>query len=144
VHLLVSVPYWWFFILREEHRLVVFKKRVLRRLLTKGPEVKGAWTIVHEEEINALCSWLYILECSSEGRDGRGMWHVWGRLEMHTRFRGKMKGRSPLRRPSRRWVNNMKMDLPEVEWEGVDVINLAEVKGWWRSVEGTSMSLRAP
>jgi hypothetical protein len=38
----------------------------------------------------------------------------------------------------------MKMDLPEVEWEGVDVINLAEVKGWWRSVEGTSMSLRAP
>jgi len=63
---------------------------------------------------------------------------------MHTRFRGKMKGRSPLRRPRRRWVNNIKMDLPEVEWEGVDVINLAEVKGQWRSVEGTLKSLRVP
>jgi len=41
---------------------------------------------------------------------------------MHTRFRGKMKGRSPLRRPRRRWVNNIKMDLPEEEWEGVGVI----------------------
>ena len=23
--------------------------------------MKGAWTIEHEEEINALCSWLYII-----------------------------------------------------------------------------------
>jgi len=42
---------------------------------------------------------------------------------MRTRFRGKMKGRSPVRRPRRRWVNNIKIDLPEVEWENVDVIN---------------------
>ena len=41
-------------------------------------------------------------------------------------------------------MNNIKMDLPEVEWEGVDVINLTGVKGQWRSVEGTVMSLRVP
>ena len=61
---------------------------------------------------------------------------------MPARFRGKMKGRSSLRRPRCRWVNNIKMDLPEVELGGGDVINLAGVKGQWRSVEGTVMSLR--
>jgi len=59
-----------------------------------------------------------LLGCSSEGSDGRGMRHVWGRLEMPARFRGKMKGRSSLRRPRCRWVNNIKMDLPEVELGG--------------------------
>jgi hypothetical protein len=32
----------------------------------------------------------------------------------------------PLGRPRRRWVDNIKMDLGEVGWDGVDWIDLAQ------------------
>jgi len=43
--------------LREERKLRVFEKRVLRRIF--GPwrdEVKGEWRRLHNEELNDLCS----------------------------------------------------------------------------------------
>jgi hypothetical protein len=33
---------------------------------------------------------------------------------------GKCEGTIPLGRPKRRWVDNIKMDLREIGWEGVD------------------------
>jgi hypothetical protein len=33
---------------------------------------------------------------------------------------GKLEGKRPLGRPSRRWVDNIGMDLREVGWDGVD------------------------
>jgi hypothetical protein len=33
---------------------------------------------------------------------------------------GKPEGMRPLGRPRRRWVNNIKMDLEEIGWDGVD------------------------
>jgi hypothetical protein len=41
---------------------------------------------------------------------------------------GKPEGRRPLGRPRRRWDNNIKMDLREVEWwgGGIDWIDLAQ------------------
>jgi hypothetical protein len=75
-----------------------------------------------------------LVGCSSEGRDGRGMRHVSGRLEMRARFRGKMKGRSPLRRPRRRWVDNIKMDLLEVGCGSVDWIEVAQDRESWRAL----------
>jgi hypothetical protein len=48
----------WSLTLREEHRLMVFENRVLRRVF--GPmrdEVTGEWTGLHNEEIhNLYCS----------------------------------------------------------------------------------------
>jgi hypothetical protein len=38
---------------------------------------------------------------------------------------GKPEGRRPLARPRRRWEDNIKMDLREVGWGGVDWIDLA-------------------
>jgi hypothetical protein len=38
---------------------------------------------------------------------------------------GKPGGRRPLGRPRRRWVDNIKMDLREVEWDDVDWVDLA-------------------
>jgi hypothetical protein len=32
----------------------------------------------------------------------------------------KPEGKIPLRRPKRRWVDNIKMDLREVEWDSMD------------------------
>jgi hypothetical protein len=40
----------WFLTLREEHRLGVFEKRVLRRIFgPKRDEVTGAWRKLHNE-----------------------------------------------------------------------------------------------
>jgi hypothetical protein len=39
---------------------------------------------------------------------------------------GKPEGRRPLGRPRRRWEDNIKMDLREVGWGGVDWIHLAQ------------------
>jgi hypothetical protein len=37
---------------------------------------------------------------------------------------GKPEGKRPLGRPRRRWVDNIKMDLREVGWDGMDWIDL--------------------
>jgi hypothetical protein len=39
---------------------------------------------------------------------------------------GKPEGKRPLGRPRRRWVYNIKMDLLEIGWGGVDCIDLAQ------------------
>jgi hypothetical protein len=42
---------------------------------------------------------------------------------------GKPEGKSLLRRPRRRWENNIRMDLREIGWEGVDWIHLVYDRG---------------
>jgi hypothetical protein len=39
---------------------------------------------------------------------------------------GKPEGKRPLERPRRSWVKNIKMDLGEIVWSGVDWIGLAQ------------------
>jgi hypothetical protein len=41
-------------------------------------------------------------------------------------FVKKPEGNSPLGRPRRRWVDNIKMDLEETGWNGMDWIKLAQ------------------
>jgi hypothetical protein len=35
-------------------------------------------------------------------------------------------GKRPLRRPKSRWVDNIKMDIREIGWDGMDWIDLAQ------------------
>jgi hypothetical protein len=39
---------------------------------------------------------------------------------------GRPEGRRPLGRPRRRWEDNIKMDLQDVRWWGMDWIELAQ------------------
>jgi hypothetical protein len=39
---------------------------------------------------------------------------------------GKPEGKRPLGRPRCRWVDNIKMDLREIGWDGMDWIGLAQ------------------
>jgi hypothetical protein len=39
---------------------------------------------------------------------------------------GKAEGKRPLGRPRRRWVDNIRMGLREIEWGGMDWIDLAQ------------------
>jgi hypothetical protein len=51
---------------------------------------------------------------------------------VYTLLVGKPEGKSPLGRPKRRCVDNIKMDLGEIERDGVDWIGLAQDKENWR------------
>jgi hypothetical protein len=53
-------------------------------------------------------------------------------------------GRRQLGRPRRRWEVNIKMDLQEVEWEGMDWIEVARDRDTWRAVVNAVMKLRVP
>ena len=55
---------------------------------------------------------------------------------------GKPEGRRPLRRPWRRWVDNIRMDLQEVGCGHVDWIGLAQDRDSWRTLVSAVMNLR--
>jgi hypothetical protein len=57
---------------------------------------------------------------------------------------GKSEGKSPLGRPRRRWVDNIKRDLREREWYGMDWIDLGQDRDQWRALTTTVMNLRVP
>jgi hypothetical protein len=56
----------------------------------------------------------------------------------------KPEGTRSLGRPRRKWVDNIKMDLREIGWDGMDWIELAEDRNQWRALVNTEMNLRVP
>jgi len=67
--------------------------------------------------------------------EGRGVYKV---------LVGKPEGKRPLRRPRRRWEDNIKMDLQEVGCGGVSWIELAQDRDRWRALVNAVMNLRFP
>jgi hypothetical protein len=57
---------------------------------------------------------------------------------------GSQKGRRPLGRPRRRCVDNIKIDLREIGWDGVDWVDLVQDRDHWRALVNTVMNLRVP
>jgi hypothetical protein len=57
---------------------------------------------------------------------------------------GKPEGKRPLRKPRRRWVDNIKMDLRETGFDGMDWIDLAQDRDQWRALVNTVMNLWVP
>jgi hypothetical protein len=57
---------------------------------------------------------------------------------------GKPEGKGPLGRPRHRWVDNIKMDLREIGWGGVDWIDLTRDRDQWRALVSTVMNLQVP
>jgi hypothetical protein len=53
-------------------------------------------------------------------------------------------GKRLLRRPRRTWVDNIKMNLRDIGWGGMDWINLAQDRDQWRTLVNTVMNLRIP
>jgi hypothetical protein len=49
-----------------------------------------------------------------------------------------------LGRPRRRWVDNIKIDLRETGWDGMDWIDVAQDRDQWRALVNTVMNIRFP
>ena len=57
---------------------------------------------------------------------------------------GKPEGRRPLRRPMRRWVDNVRMDLLKVGCGCIDWIGLAQDRDRWRTLVSAVMNFLVP
>ena len=65
----------------------------------------------------------------------RGVYRVWV---------GKPEGKRPLGRPRHRWADNIKMDMQEMGYGGMDWIELAQDRDRSRALVNAVMNLRVP
>jgi hypothetical protein len=56
---------------------------------------------------------------------------------------GKPEGKRQLRRPRRRCVDNIKLDLREIGWGGMAWIDLVQDRDQWKTLMNTVMNFRA-
>jgi hypothetical protein len=93
---------------------------------------------LHNEELHNLYSSPNII------RRMRWAAHV-ARMGKRTAYRilvGKSEGKRPLGRPRRRLVDNIKIDLRETGWDGMDWIDLAQDSDQWRALVNMVMNLQ--
>jgi hypothetical protein len=57
---------------------------------------------------------------------------------------GKPEGKTSLGKPRCRLEDNIKMDLRDIRWGGVDWIHLAQDRDQWRALVNMVMSRRVP
>ena len=57
---------------------------------------------------------------------------------------GKPEGKRPLGRLRRRREDNIKIDIQEVGYGGMDGIELAQDRDWLRALVNTAMNIRVP
>jgi hypothetical protein len=57
---------------------------------------------------------------------------------------GKPEEKRPLGRPKRKWIDNIKMNLIEIELNVVDWISLAQDRYRCRALVNSAMNLRVP
>jgi hypothetical protein len=69
---------------------------------------------------------------------------MWEKRNAYRMLVVKPEGKRPLGRPRRRWLDNIKIDLREIGWGGLDWIDLAQDRDLWRVIMNTVMNLRVP
>ena len=122
----------------------MFESRVLRRIFgSRRDEVTGEWRKLHNEKLNYLYSSPSIVRVIQSKRM-RWVGHVArvGERGIYRVLVGKLEGKRPLGRPRRRWGDNIKMDLQEVEGGCEDWMELAQDRDRWRALVSTVMNLR--
>jgi hypothetical protein len=108
--------------------------------------VTGDGKKLHSEELRNLYSSPNIIRMI-KSRRMRWAGHVAQKGETRNAYRilvGKREGKRPLGRRRRRWADNIKIDLRQIEWDGVDWIDLAQDRDQWRALVNTVMNLQFP
>jgi hypothetical protein len=94
------------------------------RIEPKRDEVTGGWRKLHTEELHNLYSSPSIIRMI-KSRRMRWAGHVARMGKKRNAYRilvGKPEEKRPLGRSRRRWVDNIKMDLRDIGWDGMDWI----------------------
>jgi hypothetical protein len=125
--------------------LRLFENRVLRRIFgPKRDEVIGGWRKLHNEDRrNMQCSPSIIIKMI-KSRMMRWTGHIARIGANRNAYRilvGKPEGKRPLGKPKRRWKYNIRLDLREIGWGGMDWIDLAQDRNQWRALVNTVMNL---
>jgi hypothetical protein len=71
--------------------------------------------------------------------------HIAPMVEQRNAYRllmAKPEEKRPLGRPRRRWVDNIRVDLGELEWGDADWIDLAQDRDKWRALVNSVLNLR--
>jgi hypothetical protein len=106
--------------------------------------VTGGWRKLHNEELHKMYSSPSIIRII-KSRIMRWAEHaarMGGNRNSYRILVGMPEGKRPLGRPRRRWVYNIKMDLREIGWDGVDCIDRAQDMDQWRAFVNTVLDLR--
>jgi hypothetical protein len=108
--------------------------------------VTGGWRKLHDEELhNLYCSPSIIKIIKSRRmRWTRHVARMGDKRNVYRLLVGMPEGKRPLRRPRRRWIDNIKMDLLEIGLNVVDWIGLAQDRHKWRALANSVMNLRVP
>jgi hypothetical protein len=69
------------------------------------------------------------------------MFHMIGAYRV---LAGRSEGKGPLGTSWHRWEDNIKMDLQEVGWVGVDWVDLAQERDRWHMLVNVGMNLWVP
>jgi hypothetical protein len=104
---------------------------VLRRIFgPKRDEAKRKWRKLHNEEFNDLYCPSNIFWLIKSGRMGKTGYvaRMGERRGVYGILVGKLEGRRPLVRPRQRWKYNININLQEVGYEGVDLIDLTLIR----------------
>jgi hypothetical protein len=105
----------------------LFENRVTRIFAPKWDEMKEGWRKLHNEEPSIIRR-IKSRRIRWEGPVAR----MGEKRNAYRLFMGKLERERPLGRPRRMWVDNIKLDLREMGWCGVDWIVLAQDRDKWR------------
>jgi len=105
----------------------------------------GSWRKLHNDEIHSLYSPNIVRVIKS--RRMRWVGHVASMGEGTGVYRvlvGRLESKRPLGKPRRRWEDNIKVHLREIDIDGEKWIQLDQDRVWWRACVNTVMNLRVP
>ena len=136
----------WLLTLWEERRLRVFENRVLRRTFgSKRDEVTRERRKLHNEELNDLYSSSTVRVIQwRRVRWARHVARMGERRGVNSVLVGKPEGKRPRKRTRRRLEKNIKMDLQDVWYEGMDWVKLAKYRDRWRTRVNAETNFRVP
>jgi hypothetical protein len=118
---------------------------VRRILVPKRNKATVGWRELHTEELSDLYFAQVIIRRINSRRI-RWVVHV---ARMRKRnvcklFAGKPEGRRSLGKPRHSWVDNIKMGLWVIIWDGVNWIGLAQDRYRWRALVDAVINLQVP
>lgn len=124
----------WTLTLKEENKLLVAERKILRKILGPTREVDGTWRIRKNQEIEDLVGEPNIM---GETKSARLRWlgHVERMKEdraVKRAYMGRPAGRRPVGRPRYRWIDQVHKDLCELhiaDWQ-----QAAQHREEWRTL----------